>query len=173
MGFSYCVSAFMDCTIAASRGIGKGSIPTAIVILGSCVFRVIWIYTIFAYFHTIPSLYLLYIFSWTITGCAEILYFIHSYHRVLKTVWFYSVKYKAPENLKDSVLSGFQELFHSSDSLIKFDLFPTDEVPYHLPGWWFLHSYISNLVKLTVHKLFRSLFPHFRNVLPAAFSHLP
>ena len=86
MGFSYCVSAFMDCTIAASRGIGKGSIPPVIVILGSCVFRVIWIYTIFAYFHTIPSLYLLYIFSWTITGCAEILYFIHSYHRVLKTV---------------------------------------------------------------------------------------
>ena len=41
MGFSYCVSAFMDCTIAASRGIGKSFIPTVIVVLGSCVFRVI------------------------------------------------------------------------------------------------------------------------------------
>ena len=84
MGFTYCISAFMDCTIAASRGIGKGNVPTVIVILGSCVFRVIWIYTVFAYFHTIPSLYLLYLFSWTITGIAEILYFIHSYRRVLK-----------------------------------------------------------------------------------------
>ena len=37
------------------------------------MFRVIWVYTIFAYFHTITSLYLLYIFSWTITGAAEIL----------------------------------------------------------------------------------------------------
>ena len=37
------------------------------------MFRVIWVYTIFAYFHAITSLYLLYIFSWTITGAAEIL----------------------------------------------------------------------------------------------------
>ena len=56
----------MDCSIAACRGIGKSLAPTVIVILGSCVFRVIWIYTVFAHFHTIPSLYLLYIFSWVI-----------------------------------------------------------------------------------------------------------
>ena len=37
MAFSYCVSAFMDCTIAASRGLGKTVIPTIIIILGSCV----------------------------------------------------------------------------------------------------------------------------------------
>lgn len=53
MGYSYAVSAFMDCTISASRGIGKSFGPTLIVILGSCVFRVIWVYTIFAHFHTI------------------------------------------------------------------------------------------------------------------------
>lgn len=76
MCFSYAISAFMDCTIAASRGLGRSLVPTVIVILGSCVFRVIWVYTIFAYFHTIPSLYLLYAFSWTITALAEIIYFI-------------------------------------------------------------------------------------------------
>ena len=79
MGFSYMVSAFMDNTIAASRGLGKALVPTIIVILGSCVFRVVWVYTIFAYFHTIDSLYLLYVFSWTITAVAEILYFAKSY----------------------------------------------------------------------------------------------
>ena len=42
MGFAYCISAFMDCTIAASRGLGKTVVPTVIVVLGSCVFRVIW-----------------------------------------------------------------------------------------------------------------------------------
>ena len=62
MCFSYAFSAFMDCTIAACRGIGKSFAPTVIVIMGSCVFRVVWIYTVFAYFRTIPSLYLLYIF---------------------------------------------------------------------------------------------------------------
>ena len=85
MSFSYAISAFMDCTIAACRGIGKSLIPTIIVIIGSCAFRVAWIYTVFAYFRTIPSLYLLYIFSWTITAIAEIIYFIVSYKRLRLT----------------------------------------------------------------------------------------
>ncbi len=84
MCFSYAISAFMDCSIAASRGLGKSVAPTIIVILGSCVFRITWIYTIFAYFHTIPSLYLLYFFSWTITSAAEILYFVHTYRKMVR-----------------------------------------------------------------------------------------
>ena len=43
MGFSYGFSAFMDCTIAASRALGKSLIPTVVVILGSCVLRIIWV----------------------------------------------------------------------------------------------------------------------------------
>jgi putative MATE family efflux protein len=81
MSVSYCVSAFMDCTIAASRGLGKSVVPMILVIMGSCVFRVIWAYTVFAYFHTIASLYLLYVFSWTITATAEIVYFVHVYRQ--------------------------------------------------------------------------------------------
>lgn len=81
MALSYSVSAFMDCTIAASRGLGKTFIPTIIVIMGSCVFRVMWIYTVFAYFRTIESLYLLYVFSWMITAIAEIIYFVYSYRK--------------------------------------------------------------------------------------------
>lgn len=86
MGYSYAFSAFMDNTIAASRGLGKSLIPTIIVILGSCVFRVVWFYTIFAHFHTIESLYLLYIFSWTITAVAEIGYFAHCYRKEIRTL---------------------------------------------------------------------------------------
>ena len=82
MCFSYAVSAFMDCTIAACRGIGKSLAPTVIVIMGSCVFRVAWIYTVFACFRTIPSLYLLYIFSWTITAIAEIICFTIYYKKL-------------------------------------------------------------------------------------------
>ena len=79
MGFSYGFSAFMDASIAASRALGKSFVPTITVILGSCVFRMIWVNTVFAYFRTIPSLYLLYIFSWGITATVEIIYFIHVY----------------------------------------------------------------------------------------------
>lgn len=81
MGFSYAFSAFMDCTIAAARGLGRTVVPMVIVINGSCVFRVIWVYTIFAHFGTITSLYLLYIFSWSITAAAEIVYFIRCCRR--------------------------------------------------------------------------------------------
>ena len=84
MGFAYCISAFMDCTIAASRGLGKTVVPTIIVILGSCVFRVLWVYTIFAHFHTIPSLYALYPCSWALTALAEIAYFAHCYKESMK-----------------------------------------------------------------------------------------
>jgi len=75
MALSYCVSAFMDCTIAASRGLGKTVVPMLIVTAGSTVFRLLWIWTVFAYFRTIESLYLLYVFSWIITAAAEIVYF--------------------------------------------------------------------------------------------------
>lgn len=81
MAFAFSVSAFMDCTIAASRGIGKTLAPTIIVILGSCVFRVIWIFTVFAHFKTLTSLFLLYLFSWAITAVAEIIYFIIAFRK--------------------------------------------------------------------------------------------
>lgn len=86
MALSYCVSAFMDCSIAASRGLGKTAVPTFVVIMGSCVFRIIWIYTIFAYFHTIQSLYIMYVFSWGITALVENIYFFRIYRRTLPGV---------------------------------------------------------------------------------------
>jgi hypothetical protein len=52
--------------------------------MGSCVFRVIWVYTVFAHFRTIQSLYLLYVFSWSITALAEAVYFVHSYRKQMK-----------------------------------------------------------------------------------------
>lgn len=82
MSFSYCFATFMDNTIAANRGLGKTFVPSMIVLAGSCLFRIIWIYTVFAFFKTIPSLFLLYIFSWCITAAILILYFIRQYRRI-------------------------------------------------------------------------------------------
>lgn len=79
MGFSYCVSAFMDNTIAAARALGYTVVPTIIVILGSCVFRIIWIETVFAHYQSMTSLYLVYVVSWVITSIFEIIYFTNVY----------------------------------------------------------------------------------------------
>ena len=64
--------------------LGKSLAPMVIAILGSCVFRVAWVYTVFAHFRTISSLYLLYVFSWTITAAAEIAYFVRIYRRATR-----------------------------------------------------------------------------------------
>ena len=82
MGFSYCVSAFMDNAIAGCRGLGKSLVPMIIVISGSCIFRIIWVLTVFAWFKTIPSLYLVYIFSWSITAAFENWYFSRCYRNL-------------------------------------------------------------------------------------------
>lgn len=79
LAFSYCVSAFMDSAISACRGLGKTLVPSVFVLLGSCVFRIAWIYTIFAHFGTIESLFLLYVFSWGITALFESAYFYRIY----------------------------------------------------------------------------------------------
>ena len=84
MGASYGLSVFMDNSIFACRALGKAVVPSIIVLLGSCVFRIIWVETVFAYFGTIASLYLLYCFSWTITGIAEVLYFVKVYRQAAR-----------------------------------------------------------------------------------------
>ncbi len=81
MGCSYFISSLMDCTIAALRGLGKTIIPMILLVLGSCIFRIIWVYTIFGHFKTIESLYLLYPVSWLLTATIVILYFIYIYRK--------------------------------------------------------------------------------------------
>lgn len=81
MTFSFGISALMDAAIAASRGLHKTFIPSVIVFLGSCLLRVVWVFTIFAHFRTVESLFLLYPFSWLITGIFETLYFAFAYKK--------------------------------------------------------------------------------------------
>lgn len=84
MGCSYFISSFMDNAAAAARGLGKSIIPTIIVIMGSVVFRIIWVCTIFEGFKTLQSLYLVYASAWAFTAIIGYVYFIHEYRKCLK-----------------------------------------------------------------------------------------
>lgn len=86
MGLAYCISAFMDCTTAATRALGKTVFPTIVMILGSCAFRIVWIYTVFAVYHTTQALYLLYAVSWIITAIPEIIYFVIIYKKTVSPI---------------------------------------------------------------------------------------
>ena len=60
---------------AVLRGVGDAVYPVAIIGTGICLFRVIWIATVFAHFGTLLSLCLSYTVSWTITSIALVIYY--------------------------------------------------------------------------------------------------
>lgn len=84
MGLSYGFSAFMDNAIAGCRGLGKSVVPMVIVITGSCILRIVWVMTVFSWVHTITSLYLVYICTWTVTALFETWYFVRIYRQMGK-----------------------------------------------------------------------------------------
>ena len=60
---------------AVLRGVGDAVRPVAIIGIGICLFRVIWIGTVFARIGTLFSLCLSYTVSWTITSAALLIYY--------------------------------------------------------------------------------------------------
>ena len=60
---------------AVLRGAGDAVFPVVIIGIGICLFRVIWILTVFAHFGTLLSLCLSYTVSWTITSAALVIYY--------------------------------------------------------------------------------------------------
>lgn len=70
----YFLCGIMDVMTGAIRGLGVSFVPMVITVLGVCVFRVGWIYTVFAQeaYHTLQVLYVSYPISWVITFAAEL-----------------------------------------------------------------------------------------------------
>lgn len=56
------------------RGIGYPILPTIATIAGTCVVRIVWIYTIFRRYHSLKTLYIVFPISWVLTilliGCS-------------------------------------------------------------------------------------------------------
>lgn len=70
----YFLCGIMDVMTGTIRGIGVSLTPMIITVLGVCVFRVGWIYTVFAVpaYHTLNVLYVSYPISWVVTFTAEL-----------------------------------------------------------------------------------------------------
>ncbi len=60
---------------AVLRGAGDVVYPVVIIGIGICLFRVIWVVTVFAHFGTLLSLCLSYTVSWIITSAALVIYY--------------------------------------------------------------------------------------------------
>ena len=55
---------------AALRGMGYSLTPAVLTMFGSCVFRIIWVYTVCRVYKSFETLILVYRISWVITGTA-------------------------------------------------------------------------------------------------------
>ena len=53
---------------SAMRGMGYSLTPTVLMIFGTCVFRILWVLTVFPRFDTFRMLLLVYPASWILTG---------------------------------------------------------------------------------------------------------
>ncbi len=67
----YFLCGVMDVMAGMMRGMGYSLMPMIVSLTGACGLRVLWIFTIFAAYHTLPSLYISYPISWLITALAH------------------------------------------------------------------------------------------------------
>ena len=65
---SYPLCGIMDVGASILRGMGYSILPTVVVLIGACIFRVIWILTVFKEYHSLVVLYFSYPISWFLTS---------------------------------------------------------------------------------------------------------
>ena len=81
---TYFLCGLMEVSTGMLRGIGKSVMPMVASILGVCVLRVGWIFTIFRIpeFHTLESLYVSYPISWFLTTVVQLALFLVAFKKI-------------------------------------------------------------------------------------------
>ena len=69
----YWLCGLMDCGSGFLRGMGYGTLPTVITLIGACGLRILWLFTVFAANHDYEVLLWGYPISWTVTFIALII----------------------------------------------------------------------------------------------------
>lgn len=80
----YFLCGMMDVMVGGLRGMGYSVMPMIVSLTGACLFRVIWIYTVFQQHRTLECLYISYPISWGLTFLVHLICFTVVYRRLLK-----------------------------------------------------------------------------------------
>lgn len=80
----YFLCGLMDLMAGAMRGLGFSVTPMIVSFIGSCVLRIVWVFTIFRVMHTLPSLYISYPITWGLTLTVHIICFLFVFHHLLQ-----------------------------------------------------------------------------------------
>ena len=78
----YFLMGFQSIFSGALRGMGYSMLPMCIALVGICLFRVVWVMTIFKLNPTLRFLNISYPISWTLTGIVMGITFFHFYKHV-------------------------------------------------------------------------------------------
>ena len=82
---TYFLCGLMDVGCGILRGMGKAMQPMIVSLLGSCVFRIIWVFTVCPlYPNNILALYISYPISWIVTGGVHYLFCFYFYRKLMK-----------------------------------------------------------------------------------------
>lgn len=81
---TYYLCGMMDVMVGILRGMGYAIAPMIISLTGVCVFRIVWIYTIFKKFRTLEVLYLSYPATWLLTFLIQLIMFLIIYKKLRK-----------------------------------------------------------------------------------------
>ena len=81
---TYFLCGLMDVLSGMLRGMGESVLPMFVSLVGSCLLRVIWIYTVFAADHTLHVLYLSYPVSWVLTESVHFMCYLYVKRRLAK-----------------------------------------------------------------------------------------
>ena len=81
---TYFLCGIMDVMVGSIRGLGYALMPMIVSLMGACVFRVVWICTVFQWNRTLHTLYLSYPVSWTLTALVHVVCFIIARKRLGK-----------------------------------------------------------------------------------------
>ena len=83
---TYFLCGMMDVAVGSLRGMGYAVLPMLVSLTGACLFRVVWIYTVFPRFHTLECLYISYPISWGLTFLAHLICFVFLFRKFKKSV---------------------------------------------------------------------------------------
>ena len=74
----YFLDGIMEVMTGTLRGMGKSALPRAVTVLGVCVFRVVWIFTVFRIpaYHSLTTVYVSYPITWILTFTVELIAFL-------------------------------------------------------------------------------------------------
>ena len=72
----YCLCGLMDVMVGTLRGVGYSIMPMIVSLTGACLFRVVWIMTVFAANPTLDILYMSYPISWGLTFATHLLCYL-------------------------------------------------------------------------------------------------